>query len=124
MRSAPSLRELSIPVGPVLASPFCRTMETARLVFGNPQASTAVRGGPARPEDPERYAALRKLLSTRVPAGSNLAIASHGNPFHDVAGPPYLAEGEMAVVTPEGNGAFRIVARIRKDDWPALAAAP
>ena len=96
-------------------------METARLVFGDPQATSAVRGGPARPDDPQRYAALRALLSTPLPPGSNLAIASHGNPFHGVAGPPYLAEGEMAVVAPEGDGHFRIVARIRKDDWVTLA---
>jgi hypothetical protein len=51
-----------------------------------------------------------------------LAIASHGNPFHAVAGAPYLAEGEAAVIRPLGAGGFRIVARIPKDDWSALEA--
>src|SRR4030095_10145092 len=58
-------RELQIPIGEVLASPFCRTMETGRLVFGNATASLAVRGGPARPDNPDRYAALRQLLRQR-----------------------------------------------------------
>lgn len=117
-----ALRELKIPIGEVLASPFCRTMETGRLVFGRATASSAVRGGPARPENPDRYADLRKLLSTPVADRTNTAIASHGNPFRGVTDAPYLAEGEMAVVEPQGNGKFRIVARIPKDGWAALIA--
>jgi phosphohistidine phosphatase SixA len=109
------VKRLKIPIGEVLASPFCRTMETARLAFGKATATGDARGGPAS-DDAGRYAALKKLLSTRIPKGQNLVISSHGNPFHAVAGPPYLAEGEMAVVQPEGER-FSVVARIRLTDW-------
>lgn len=119
---AAALAALRIPVGPVLASPYCRTMETGHLAFGAATASPAVRGGPAH-DDADRYAALRALLGTPVAAGSNLAIASHGNPFRAVAGPPHLAEGEMAVVAPEGGGRFRVVAWIPLERWERLAAA-
>jgi Histidine phosphatase superfamily (branch 1) len=115
-----ALKQLAIPIGGVLASPYCRTLETGRLVFGMATPSLVVRGGPARPDNPDRYAELRALLATPVPRGTNIAIASHGNPFYGVAGPPYLAEGEMAVVEPLGEGRFRIVARIPKDGWKAL----
>lgn len=115
-----ALRELRIPVGEVLASPYCRTQETGRLVFGKATVSSAVRGGPAQTESTERYAELLRLLSTPVARGTNLAISSHGNPFRAVAGPPYLAEGEIAVIEPLGNGRFRVVARVAKDGWPAL----
>lgn len=115
-----AIRDLKIPIATVYASPYCRTMETGRLVFANVTRSYAVRGGPARPESPERYAALRALLSTAVPPGTNVAISSHGNPFYGVAGPPYLAEGEMAVIEPQGNGQFRVVARIAKNAWTQL----
>jgi hypothetical protein len=37
-----------------------------------------------------------------------------------VAGPPYLTEGEAAVIRPLGDERFRIVARIRPDAWDAL----
>ena len=37
--------------------------------------------------------------------------------FHAVAGPPYLAEGEMAVVRPEGGGRFSVIARIPLAEW-------
>jgi hypothetical protein len=114
------VKRLGIPIGEVLASPFCRTMETARLAFGKARAMNEVRGGPARPEDPGRYDELRKLLSSPVARGENRVISSHGNPFHAVAGPPYLAEGELAVLHPEGAMRFTIVARIRLQDWPEL----
>src|SRR5262245_43304292 len=113
------IKRLKIPIGTVLASPFCRTLETARLAFGKAQPSLEVRGGPARPDDPTRYAALRKLLSGDVPKRENLVISSHANPFYAVAGPPYLAEGEIAVVKPQGDS-FTIVARVRVEDWQAL----
>jgi broad specificity phosphatase PhoE len=113
------VRRLRIPISRVLASPFCRTMETARLAFGKAEAMAEARGGPARPEDPSRYAGLKSLLSTPVAKGGNVVIVSHGNPFHALAGAPYLAEGEMAVVKPEGS-AFSIVRRIRLEDWQAL----
>jgi len=109
------IRRLKIPIGEVLASPFCRTMETARLAFGKARATNEVRGGPAN--DSARYSALKKLLSSKVPGNGNLVISSHGNPFHAVAGPPYLAEGEIAVVRPEGRERFSVIARIRLTDW-------
>lgn len=115
-----AIARLRIPVGPVLASPYCRTMESARLVFGSAAVSDAARGDPAESTDPQRYAGLRVLLSTPVAKGSNLAIASHGNPFYAIAGPPRLAEGEIAVVEPLGDGRFRILARVTKDGWADL----
>jgi hypothetical protein len=111
------IKRLGIPVGTVLASPFCRTMETARLAFGKATPMQEARGGPAQTEDPKRYEGLKKLLSSPVPKGDNRVISSHGNPFHALAGPPYLAEGEIAVVQPQGNGGFRVVGRIRLTDW-------
>jgi broad specificity phosphatase PhoE len=119
-----ALRTLAIPVGEVLASPFCRTMETAKLIFGHATASPAVRGGPAQPESPERYAALRNLLAAPVPNATNRAIVSHGNPFRAVGGGTYLAEGEAAVIEPRGTDGFRIVARVPVEAWRALEATP
>lgn len=117
---AAHLRRLRIPVGEVLASPFCRTMETARLAFGKATAMNEVRGGPLRSDDPKRYDPLRKLLSDPVPKGENRVISSHGNPYYAVFGPPYLAEGEMAVVRPEGPGKSSVIGKIRLDDWASL----
>ncbi len=119
-RIGDAIHRLGIPVGDVLASPFCRTMETARIIFGEANPTAAVRGGPARPETADRYAELRKLLSTPPRAGTDLVIVSHGNPFTAVVGPPYLAEGEAAVIRPLGAKGFVVIARIPKDGWGAL----
>ena len=115
-----SIRALGIPIGDVLASPFCRTRETGELIFGRAKATPAVRGGPAQ-ADADRYAELKILLATRVTPEVNLAITSHGNPFVAAVGGPYLAEGEAAVIEPRGRDGFLVVARIKKDGWMALA---
>lgn len=111
------VKRLRIPVGRVYASPFCRTVETAQLAFGKAEKTGDARGGPVKSDDPKRYAALRKLLSTPPAAGTNNVVSSHGNPFYAVFGAPYLAEGEIAVVRP---GDSSVAGRIRLEDWPAL----
>ena len=111
------VKRLAIPIGPVYASPFCRTRETAQLAFGRYERTSEARGGPANTNDPTRYDPLRKLLTTKPPVGQNAVIASHGNPFYALFGPPYLAEGEIAVVDPS---TFVIVGRVRLDDWKIL----
>ena len=111
---------LNLPIDKVIASPMCRTMETARLAFGKAEPVPAMRGALLPAADPNRYAALKQLFATPYPPGANLVIASHGNPFYGVAGPPYLHEGEGAVIRGLGNGSFEVVARIRVGDWQTL----
>jgi len=116
-----AVRRLALPIGDVLASPFCRTMETARLIFGRAVATPAVLGGPAA-APPQKYEGLRRLLSEPPPSGVDLAVVGHGNPFKAITNVPYLAEGEAAILRPLGAAGFHLVARIPKDGWAALAA--
>lgn len=111
-----AIRSLGIPIGEILASPYCRTRETAELIFGRMTVAPAVLGSPG----PGGYAELKLLFARRVPPGANLAIVSHRDPFAAVAGGPYLEEGEAAVIEPLGDAGFRVVARIRMDEWKAL----
>ena len=113
------LKRLGVPIGKVYASPFCRTVETAMLAFGKAEKTQEVRGGPVRSDDPKRYDALKQLLAAPPAPGQNNVVSSHGNPFFALFGAPYLAEGEMAVVKPEGAG-YTLAGRIRLEDWPAL----
>ena len=110
-------RRLGIPIGKVYASPFCRTVETATLAFGKAEKTNEARGGPLRSDDPKRYDALRILLAGAPAKGTNNVISSHGNPFYAVFGAPYLAEGEIAVIRPEGTS---LMGKIKLEDWPAL----
>lgn len=114
------IQRLGVPIGKVHASPFCRTVETAMLAFGKAEKTSEVRGGPVQAGDPKRYDPLRKLLSSRPAPGRNDVISSHGNPFFAVFGPPYLAEGELAVVRADDKGGFILAGRIKLEDWASL----
>ncbi len=117
-----TIRALGLPVGEVIASPFCRTMETGRLMFGRAEASAVVRGYEGTDATNPDYGRLVALLASPPKPGTLRMITSHGNPFRAIAGPPHLAEGEAAVLKPAGAG-FVVVARVRREDWEALAAA-
>jgi phosphohistidine phosphatase SixA len=112
-----AIRALGIPLGRVVASPFCRTVETAELAFGRAEKWDEAKYGSAA----DQYAELRKLLGTR-PAKANTVIVGHGNPFYTITGGVRIAEGEVAVVRPL-NGRFEIAGRIKPEDWAALRAA-
>jgi phosphohistidine phosphatase SixA len=117
-----AIRALKLPVGEVIASPFCRTMETGRLMFGRAQPSAVVRGYEGTSPANVDYAPLVALLALPPAPGTLRMITSHGNPFRAIAGPPHLAEGEAAVLKPAG-ATFIVVARIRHDDWAGLLSA-
>ena len=112
------IRALRLPVGETLASPFCRTLEHARLMLVEVTPNADIREVQAGD-----YAGLKRLLAAPVPAGTNRWIVGHGTPFRGIAGPPHLAEGEAAVILPDSTG-WTVVARLQVADWQALAATP
>ena len=113
-------KRLGIPVGRVLASPFCRTREVAQLAFGRYDRANDVRGGPGTGGDGTRYQPLSKLLATRPAPGTNDVISSHGNPFRALhPDAPYLAEGEAAIIEPMPGG-HRVLGRISWDQWGSI----
>ncbi|MEQ1772325.1 MAG: histidine phosphatase family protein [Burkholderiales bacterium] len=119
-RIGQDMRALGIPIGEVLASPRCRTVEVAKLAFGNFKLAPEARGGVFTENPVTRYEGLRALFDKGPSNNRNTIIVSHGNPFYATAGAPYLAEGEAAVVKPLGTD-FEVVARVHWDGWRALA---
>jgi Histidine phosphatase superfamily (branch 1) len=113
------IRELRLPVAEALASPYCRTMEHARLMLGSVTPRNEVREA----ESGGDYPGLKAFLAAQVPAGGNRWIVGHGIPFRAIAGPPHLAEGEAVVIRPGGT-VWTVVARLQVGDWAALGAAP
>ena len=111
-----AIRALGIPIGRVIASPFCRTVESAQLAFGRAEKWDEARYGSAA----DQYAELRKLLGIR-PEKANTVIVGHGAPFYSITG-VRIAEGEVAVIRPL-NGRFEIEGRIKPEDWTALRTA-
>lgn len=105
-----AFRELNIAVAEVLASPFCRCMDTARLAFGRVAPDEAVRG------DKDKLPALRRLLSTSPAPGTNRVLVGHGGAA-GLLGDEFLREGEAMVVRPEGDDKFTMIARVRSESW-------
>jgi virginiamycin B lyase len=120
-----AFRDLGIPVGRVLASPFCRTRDTARLAFGRVRASEALLSGDFFSDDAaaERQSSrLRRLLRQRPRGGTNTILVSHGFAIDDATGVS-LAEGEAVIVEPgRGPRGFAVIRRIDAAGWPRLAA--
>jgi virginiamycin B lyase len=124
-----AFERLEIPVGRVLASPFCRTRDTARLAFGRVRSSRALLSGDFFAEgkaQQRQSASLRRLLAAAPRPGTNTILVSHSFAIADATGVE-PAEGEVVIVAP-GRGArgFEIVSRVEADEWatPAPAAGP
>lgn len=123
-RTGQAMRNLNIPVSEVLASPYCRAMETARkLGLGDVKPSNDVINLRVSDYFGGREAVIataRELLSRRPAAGSNRVIVAHGNVARE-ATPVYPGEGEMVIFKPEGKGQFTFVGRITPEKLVELS---
>jgi phosphohistidine phosphatase SixA len=120
-----AIRALGLPVGQVMASPYCRTVETAKLMqLGAVEATTDVVNLRVADYFGGRgaiVASAQTRLSTRPAAGTNTIIVAHGN-VAQAATPVYPGEGEAVIFKPDGAGGFHYIARIAPDDWPRIIA--
>ena len=119
-----ALRHLRIAVGMVLSSTSYRALETARLAqFPDPHTyDDLAEAG----RSPERAASLRAQVALLPGAGTNTVIITHYPNIADAfpSDAKDLAEGEALIYRPDGHGNSVLVARVKIEDWPKLAAAP
>ncbi len=89
-----ALSFLQIPIGQVYASPTCRTLETARLMFGRVEAHNALyRYG----QGSEQLSAdLKELIRSNAKNAENAVLVTHLGTYAPVFG-GHLAEGDAAV---------------------------
>jgi phosphohistidine phosphatase SixA len=120
-----AVRRLNLRLGPVLASPFCRTRETAELAFRSPRVSlallntvTAVHNARWR----RQIRAARRLLGTKPERGRLTVLVTHGSVVADTTGLT-LEEGETLVFRPRGKSRFSLVARTLPAEWRTIRAA-
>ena len=118
-----ALRKLHIPLGKVLSSTAYRALETARLAqFPEPHTyddlSEVLRS-------PERIASLRAEVALVPDAGTNTLMITQIANIADAFGidAKDLAEGESLIYRPDGHGKAALVARVKIEEWPKLAAA-
>ena len=119
-----ALRHLGIRIDKVLSSSAYRALETARLAqFPDPKTyDDLAEAG----RSPERAASLRAQVALIPDAGANTVIITHYPNIADAfaADAKDLAEGEALIYHPDGRGKAPLVARVKIEDWPKLAAAP
>src|SRR6185503_13596938 len=117
-------RMLKIPVGEVLASEFCRCVETADIAFGRhtiePLLTGVGRSAEAAPRRERAIAALKKMLGATPAAGKNTVLVSHGYNLWDAEGFHLGTQGEAAVYKPDGKGGYALVARVLPREWAEL----
>jgi broad specificity phosphatase PhoE len=119
-----AFRRLGLPVGRVLASPYCRTLDTARLAFGDaePSADLVSQLSDAGPGGRQRLTdALRALLAEPPKPGLNTVLVTHVLNIDDAVRFE-IEEGEAIVVRPDGTGSFAVVARVLAETWDDLDA--
>jgi virginiamycin B lyase len=115
-------RRLGLPIGKVLSSAYCRTLETARLAFGRATVHPALLNTVASKHDAawrKQIRDARRLLGTRPPAGTVTVLVTHGIVVTETTGQS-LEEGEAIVFRPLGNSRFRVVGRLLPPEWGTL----
>jgi len=124
MDTGQAIAALGIPVGRVLASPYCRTIETARLMnLGKVEPTTDVVNMRVAEFFGGRSAVLktaRALLAQAPQKSTNTLIVAHGN-VAQAATPVYPDEGEGLVFEADDQDGFRFVGRLKPADWKHLA---
>jgi phosphohistidine phosphatase SixA len=124
-RIGESFAKLGIQVDRVLASPYCRTMETATLAFGEAEASEALRIGdaPAGEGRNDPGIAVRKLLDTKPAPGKNSVLVAHSVTLLYAFGLTGNPEGVAHVFRPSGLGLGmpEYLGMLVPDDWPKYA---
>lgn len=116
-----AVKALKIPIGTVTASPYCRTKNSARLVFGEFQVDENLGFSLAMPG--EESAKLGQYLLDSMLASDdvekNTVYVGHTSNLKDGLNVWPKPEGVMAIFKKEGN---EIVFKglIEPDDWPKI----
>lgn len=123
LRSGRAIKALGIPIGSVLASPFCRTAGTAQLAFGRyaPEPELRFAMGSDAAETRQLAGALRRMLATPPAGGANTVLVSHSANLFEATGIFPKPEGVAIVFRPLADGRFEPLARILPDDWERAA---
>jgi broad specificity phosphatase PhoE len=107
-----AFRQRGIVVGRLLSSPWCRSIDTAKLAFGKtPELTPALGNLFGRSEEAGRQLIELRPLAGQKPANGNTVMVSHGSTILALTGvSPDTAE--MVVLTPQGDGRFKVAGRM------------
>lgn len=114
---------LEIPLERVVASPFCRTTETATLAFGEVESDEGLLAlaSTGNSEENDRLEQRgRELVATPPADGQNVVLVGHVSNVGPITGVS-PEEGGTALFRPDGEGGFALVAEVPPQGWQRLA---
>lgn len=114
---------LSIPVGDVISSEYCRAWQTADLAFGAYSKNADLNFEPAEEYTDAQIATMRDRLLphlSAIPANGNTVLVGHDDPFESATGIYPEPMGVAFVLRPKGDGSFEILGSITPDAWANL----
>jgi broad specificity phosphatase PhoE len=118
-----AFRTLGIPVGTVLASPFCRCRDTANLAFGQSERSDtlyySIGVDPA--QRARRNADLRSLLGTAPAPGTNTILVSHHANLKEATGAWPKQEGMAEIFRRSPGLELEHIAEVPVEAWSQWA---
>ena len=116
-----AIHSLSIPVGKVLSSLYCRCIETAELAFGKLETKLGLSSFMQEPSEEKirRVNYIKELLGTPPRVNTNTFMITHRYMLQQASGID-LQEGGAAVFKPEGDSQFQFIARIPPDRWQTM----
>jgi phosphohistidine phosphatase SixA len=104
-------RARGVAVGRVLSSRWCRCLETARLAFGSAEPWPALDSLYREPDQEAARTTAVRALATKPFTGANLVLVTHNFNIRALTGIS-PASGEAIVLTPLGDGRFRVAGRL------------
>jgi phosphohistidine phosphatase SixA len=111
-RVGAAFRERGVPIGRVLASRWCRAIDTARLAFGNTEIVPDLDSLYGRRDQAERQnAAVLALIRAETRPATNLVLVSHNANIAALTGLS-PADAEAIVVKPGRSGEIEVVGRV------------
>lgn len=124
-----AFKNLGIPVGEVIVSPYCRCQETSKLAFettGTESETLSVWDELEMDEKTQRGTEIRKMLDTPPAAGTNTVLVTHTGNLLWSFGLDSKPEGLTHVFKPTGLsiGRASYLGRVNPDEWRTLAGLP
>ena len=124
LSSRAAIAQMKLPVGKVLSSEYCRSTETARLVFGAEPELTpllnSVHATAARTASVMRTDALT-LIGKHAQEGRNLVLVGHREGMLALTGID-VNTGESLVLEMSPNGEPRVIGQISQLRWAQMGA--
>jgi phosphohistidine phosphatase SixA len=122
-----AFKKAEVPVGQVIASTYCRAMETGRLAFGKAEPSDALLleafapapGTPVPPPWPQRVETMKQMIAAAPAPGTNTVLITHFPNVKAALG-VQIGFGDAAILKPDGHGGVTVVARITAKEWASF----